>query len=166
MKAYYCTWIHGVTAGFSEADWQSVLLCHKVLGSCGPHGYPTWLQHTFDSPSVGKNSLGAKVKVKQALLTKRRCCRLFAKYNTSMLLFFIFRSRIMLALTRNNPCMVVKHCMLYCFPSQCAVDLPALNTLRFVLLSFSEKKKVMRSFLDLMATGRIVELEFNNLFSY
>lgn len=79
LLLYLNSWSFSVS--FSEADWQSILLCHKVLGSCGasgPHSYPTWLQHAFDSPSVGKNSLGAKVKVKQALLTKRRCCRLFS----------------------------------------------------------------------------------------
>lgn len=66
----------------------------------------------------------------------------------------------MLSLTRNNLCMVVKHCMLGCLPNQCAVGLPMLNMLRFL------GKKANRSFLDLMATGKILQLEFNNLFSY
>lgn len=67
-------------------------------------------------------------------------------------------------LTRNNRFMVVKHRVVRCLPNQCAVGLPALNMLRFGFWVFL--KKVIRSFLDLMATGKIVQLEFNDLFLY
>jgi len=56
--------------------------------------------------------------------------------------------------------MVVKHCVLGCLPNECVVGLPALKMLRFW------GEKLLRNYLDLMATAEILQLELNNLFSY
>lgn len=66
----------------------------------------------------------------------------------------------MLTLTRSNPCIVVKYCMLGCLSNECGVGLPALKMPR---PGGGEAIKKAKHY---SATAEMLQLEFENLFSY